>query len=82
MKEKQKLDEKSKEKTSQIFNYFQSASFSQSDLLEQNAIIDMYEEKILQNSLKGSMSASSSTSLDKSLDKSPKLQSLANLKRK
>lgn len=70
MKEKLKNEEKKKEKTSQIFSYFQNPESSLSDLNEQNSIIDMYEEKILQNSIRTLSSE----------DKSPKL--LNNFKKK
>lgn len=71
-KEKMKLEEKNKEKQSKIFSYFQTSESSIGDLTEQNSIIDMYEEKILQNSMK--------TLPIKLDDKSPKL--LNNLKKK
>lgn len=71
-KEKMKLEEKNKEKQSKIFSYFQTSESSIGDLNEQNSIIDMYEEKILQNSMK--------TLPIKLDDKSPKL--LNNFKKK
>lgn len=73
MKEKQRMDEKNKKETSQIFSYFPSSGSSVSELFEQNAIIDMYEEKILQNSIKSSSSFASIGSLSGKEDKSPKI---------
>lgn len=59
-REKLKIEAKNKEKTSNIFSYFQGNS--QNEIAGESnsqSIIDMYEEKILQNSIKSGSSAAS-----------------------
>ena len=60
MREKLKLEAKNKEKTSNIFSYFQGNSQNEmGGESNSQSIIDMYEEKLLQNSIKSGSSASS-----------------------
>jgi hypothetical protein len=66
-KEKQRIEAKNKEKNANNFSYFQGNS--QNEIISENgnannqSIIDMYEEKIIQNSMK-SGSGSLNTSLN------------------
>ena len=83
-REKLKIEAKNKEKTSNIFSYFQGNT--QNEIAGESnsqSIIDMYEEKILQNSIKSGSSASSlnGNSINSAnKDRSPLLS--ATLKRK
>lgn len=83
-REKLKIEAKNKEKASNIFSYFQGNS--QNEITGESnsqSIIDMYEEKILQNSIKSGSSASSlnGNSINSAnKDRSPLLS--ATLKRK
>lgn len=80
-REKLKIEAKNKEKISNIFSYFQGNSQNEiqsEGLSNSQSIIDMYEEKILQNSIKSAGSANNSInisvgSLNNSKEKSPLL---------